>query len=138
MQQEKKAMLAILQRCADVIDGEVGLLDQWRTSPDITPARKADCRGSIEQISIGETSPKVIVANIIDKANSLDDANVTSAPSDSAEQFLEHEEQSLKSRSGWDGPNLEQPWFESAMAQAEDNAAHAADSAAAIFGECTA
>jgi hypothetical protein len=136
MKPEKQAMLAMLQRCADVIDGEAGLLDQWRKSPDITAARKADCRRSIEQLSIGETSSKVIVANILEKASGLADDDVKNQPSDSADLFVSHLEDSLKTRSGWDGPNLEQPWFESALAQAEDNAAHAADSASGILSDC--
>ncbi len=129
--------MALLQRCADVIGGEVVLLDAWRSSGAMSAAGKADCRSSIEHISIGDTSAKVIVDNIIDKAKALSDTDVTSVPSDAALDFVKNLEQNLKTRSEWDGPDLEQLWLESALAQAKDNAEHAADSASGILRDCT-
>jgi hypothetical protein len=133
----KQEMLDLLQRCADIIQGEIDLLTQWSNSGAISPSGKAGCRQTIIYISSGETSSQVQVQNIIDKANQLNDAAVTSAPSKDAVAVVVTLEKNLQNRQGWNGPSLEESWFESALSQAEDNAAHAADCAANIFSECT-
>lgn len=134
---KKTKMMALLRRCREMVDGEIALLEGWRRAGGITSARKADCRRSIEHIAVGASSASSIVDNVLTQAGALAEDDITNEPSDGAVAAVENLEQNLENRESWDGPDLEQLFWESALSQSEDNAAHAADAAAGILSHAT-
>jgi hypothetical protein len=132
--QEKVDLLALLQRARAVIVGEVAPLRAWAADPVMATGRQAQCMSTVHLI---EASSLVSIDHSVTSVTALNDAQVLLSPDQPHKDLVTTCEQSLASRSNWNGPTLTDSQFSIALIYASNNSNNAAQAGALAFHDCT-
>ena len=130
----KTDLLNYLNRCKAVIDGEVQQLQQWANNPRMDTGRQAQCNVYARLIS-GDAGASIETS--IDTATGLTDAAVLRSPDKQHTDLVATTEQSLATRSTWDGPTLSDGQFTVALSTAKQNSDSAAQCGSLTLHDCT-
>lgn len=133
---KKAELLALLERCDDVVDREFVNLGAWEAAS--SPGRAASCRQAAMLIAIGDHCPKARVAAALARANALADAAVHRPPAPARAAQADALIQNVAPREGQDPDQLDDTPFAQALLDAQLNARDAADLAEVVLAECTA
>src|SRR5712671_4577481 len=132
MSTPKENLLAMHQRCQDVVNSEMQLLDQWADALGFGSA--AEC--TLKKRAI-EDADLERVADVQDKANQLTDAGVLTSPTAAHESEVQKTEVALAQRQTLVVTTLLPDDLRDELRSAKENADTAANNAQAIVQICT-
>lgn len=127
----KKALIAIVKRCSDVIDGEIRLLGQWASV--VTVGRQAQCLAKQSAIQNGS---RRTMTRLQTQIAALSAARVTNEPSAYHDWMVTSNEQDVVGRSTWDPNVLRDEEFHRALDRSERNADDSVNDATVIRDDC--